>query len=165
MRGDLLGQPLNNTDFHGLAANNRSPCRLFAWLTILPVAVCGCSTVPAYAPVPGSVTYKGDPLAGALVVFTPELNAARATPATATDGSFRLQTSLPNGVTRFGAVPGNYKVTVSKFVPPQGMTEEEFAKKVAAAGKVFTHPPELPRRWNLCPAITPLSRKPVSRRP
>ncbi|VTU01788.1 hypothetical protein : Uncharacterized protein OS=Planctomyces maris DSM 8797 GN=PM8797T_29688 PE=4 SV=1 [Gemmataceae bacterium] len=109
--------------------------RRLSCIVLVLAGVAGCSG-GSYAPVTGTVTLRGRPVAGATVVFTPDPPAEGATAATARtgdDGSFRLQTNLPGGVTRDGAGPGKYKVTVSKFVPPGGMTEEQYAKRAEAA--------------------------------
>ena len=104
---------------------------------ILAAALAGCSGGSQYAPVKGKVTHKGQPLAGATVVFTPDSKDATASTApaiTKEDGTYELQTNLPGGKTMSGAALGSYKVTVSKFVPPKGMSEAEFDRKVEAAG-------------------------------
>lgn len=100
------------------------------------LALAGCSGGGGeYSAVKGKVTLKGQPLAGATVVFKPEAKDAPApTAVTKDDGTFEVQTNLPGGKTKIGAAPGNYKVTVSKFGPPSGMSEAEFEKKVEAAG-------------------------------
>ena len=105
-----------------------------ALLTLIPLTIAGCSG-DKYAPVSGVVTLRGAPVAGATVVFTPNPageGTASATAITDSDGTFRLQTNLPGGVTKSGAAPGTYKVTVSKFVPPGGLSEGDYAKKVEA---------------------------------
>ncbi|MBA4065336.1 MAG: hypothetical protein C0501_16820 [Isosphaera sp.] len=126
-----------------------------ARLSVLLTAAAGCGGGPEYAPVSGTVTLRKQPLAGATVVFSPD-GAAGARPATAVtgaDGTFKLQTNLPGGVTKDGAVVGAYKVTVSKFVPPKGMTEAEYAKKVAAQDGTKPHSPDsdLPPRVEAVP--------------
>ncbi|MBA4190376.1 MAG: hypothetical protein C0467_20505 [Planctomycetaceae bacterium] len=127
-----------------------------ALLVTIPFALAGCST-EKYAPVTGVVTLRGTPLAGATVVFTPEPAAEgvrAATATTASDGTFRLQTNHPGGVTQAGAALGTYKVTVSKFVPPSGMSEEEYAKKIEAeqaANKPYSPESTVPAKVELIP--------------
>jgi len=104
-------------------------------LVAVVATVAGCSDGPKFAPVTGTVTHHGSPLVGATVVFTPTAPAegvGAATAVTGPDGRFQLQTNLPGGVTHTGAAHGTYKVTVSKFVPPSGMSEEEYTKKAEA---------------------------------
>jgi len=101
---------------------------------VLVLSLVGCSG-EKFAPVAGVVTYRGTPLADATVVFTPESPTEGVRAATATtgpDGTYQLQTNLPGGVTKPGAAHGKFKVTVSKFVPPSGISEEEYNKKLQA---------------------------------
>jgi hypothetical protein len=128
-----------------------------ARLTVLltAAAVAGCGGGQEYAPVSGTVTLRKQPLAGATVVFSPD-GAAGARPATAVtgaDGTFRLKTNLPGGVTKDGAVVGAYKVTVSKFVPPKGWTEAEYQKKQGAQDgtKPYSPDSDLPPRVEAVP--------------
>jgi hypothetical protein len=79
------------------------------------LALAGCSSddgrLPV-VPVTGSVTYKGQPVADAQVIFlNRENNRPAATANTGVDGSFRLSTYEEGD----GATPGNYWVTVSKL--------------------------------------------------
>jgi hypothetical protein len=101
---------------------------------VLVLSLVGCSG-EKFAPVTGVVTYRGTPLSGATVVFTPDPPTEGVRAATATtgpDGTYQLQTNLPGGVTKVGAAHGKYKVTVSKFVPPSGISEDEYNKKLQA---------------------------------
>lgn len=71
---------------------------------------------PKVVPATGLVTYKGQPVADAIVVFVPDPSTG--VPANATtdgEGKFILKAFDPDE----GAVPGKYKVTVSKVeIPP-----------------------------------------------
>jgi hypothetical protein len=76
------------------------------------VILAGCSGGQRTAvPVSGSVTYNGQPVAGATVIFLGKANEPAATGITATDGTFRLSTYGEAD----GAVPGQYSVTVVKM--------------------------------------------------
>jgi hypothetical protein len=76
---------------------------------------------------------KGKPLPGATVTFAPTAPGGRpAVAITGEDGRFTLTTHLPDKRSGAGAMPGDYKVTISKFVPPDGMSEDAYAAKAAA---------------------------------
>ena len=57
----------------------------------------------------GQVTYKGQPVTGAVVTFVPQSGKGAAVAVSDGAGRFRLMTSATSG-----AVPGVYKVTVTK---------------------------------------------------
>lgn len=94
---------------------------------------CGGDTLDTQA-VQGTITYNGEPVEGANVMFTPVDKTSGAAPAVAiTDenGHYKLQTQ--RGAAGTGTTPGEYIVTVSKteMVPtgettttPEGETEE-----------------------------------------
>lgn len=76
-------------------------------------------------------------------------------------GKFELKSYFGARTEREGAVPGTYKVTILKMVPPGKMTEAEYRAKVAAADKIVAEggvltqaqtPPELkqliPRKYS-----------------
>jgi hypothetical protein len=72
----------------------------------------GCGSGSAtLVPVEGFVTLDGVPVAGAMVTLHPEAEQGTvATGLTDSDGAFQLQTHAAAD----GALPGNYKVTVTK---------------------------------------------------
>ncbi|AWM40589.1 hypothetical protein GobsT_08900 [Gemmata obscuriglobus] len=74
---------------------------------------CGGGDAVEVKKVTGRVTYKGEPLGGALVMFKPKGGSRVASGTTNPDGSFELVTS---GATRNGAMPGDYDVLISKVV-------------------------------------------------
>lgn len=98
----------------------------FSWGIIAGFVIwgagCGGSSDPWVAKRPkvvlaeGTVKYSGDPLAGATVVFNPATEAGTAAQAvTDASGHFQLMAFPPEK----GAVPGQYKVTVTKIeIPP-----------------------------------------------
>lgn len=102
-----------------------SVCMIFLVLSL------GCQTrergnIPRTAPVSGTVTLDGKPVAGAGVVFVPTGTPAYGAYAmTDSAGRFTLKCSE----TVKGAVPGNYLVQVTKVVPvtdnSQTVTAEE----------------------------------------
>lgn len=65
----------------------------------------GAGTVPAS----GTVTYKGQPVADANVMFTPEGGGQIATGQTDAQGKFSLGVAKPGD----GAVPGEYRVSLT----------------------------------------------------
>jgi len=86
-----------------------------AVVLILPVlALVGCSgekiNRPAPVPVTGVVTHNGAAVEGATVIFQPAGHNYAATGRTDATGTFTLTAFEPND----GAVPGEYKVTVTK---------------------------------------------------
>jgi hypothetical protein len=81
---------------------------------------------PTLVPVSGQVLVNKQPSEGARVVFSPDGHAYAAAAVTDAEGRFELQTFDPGD----GAVPGNYKVMVSKFEvidrPDGGVDENHF---------------------------------------
>jgi hypothetical protein len=83
-------------------------------LVIAALAITGCSGEKINRPDPvavtGVVTHNGTPVEGADVVFQPASHTYAAAGKTDASGTFTLTAFNPND----GAVPGEYKVTVSK---------------------------------------------------
>lgn len=92
-----------------------------SWLCLLiALAAVGCGG-PGATAAGGTVTYQGQPVVDATVLFTPDgggEGAAMATGKTDAQGKFTLTTKSPND----GAIPGNYKVSISpaQAVQPEG---------------------------------------------
>jgi len=83
----------------------------------------GCSGSHGTAKVAGTVLYKNQPVEGATVIFHPQGDATTAKPAQGKSGSgghFTLTTYFGPAEQPAGALPGDYKVTVSKIDEPQG---------------------------------------------
>lgn len=101
-----------------------------ALLGVVALWNCGCGGTlaeppdrPKRAAVSGVVTYKGEPVEGALVVFTPESTGVGAFGRTDAKGKFALTTYVPDD----GAVPGAYLVSVRKVeveAPPPQETDD-----------------------------------------
>jgi hypothetical protein len=96
-------------------------------LLLLTLAGCGEQPDLPPAPVRGKVLFRGVPLPGGVIVFTPDEDfrgrGPQATGLIGSDGRFTLTTAKVTG-----AVPGKYRVTVagpdgwplpSKFLDPQ----------------------------------------------
>lgn len=101
---------------------NTIPLSLLTALLIL--VGCQSQSGPATVGVSGTVTHKGQPVDGALVVFTPKGNtesklAAQAN--TDADGNFSLQTYLGGDDYKAGIEPGEYDVSVTKLEVVQDM--------------------------------------------
>lgn len=83
--------------------------------------LCGCgSGRPKTVAVKGTVTYNGDPVEGASVVFFKDEGAPPATGQTDASGGFVLTTFDHHD----GAVPGDYVVTVAKMESAPDRTDD-----------------------------------------
>ena len=98
---------------------------------LLVTAVSGCgggSEAPAYAeklvPATGQVTLNGEPLSRVMVAFRPAEGSSGevAIGITAQDGTYSLHTPTvgQSAEESQGAVPGEYRVTITKLVMPDG---------------------------------------------
>jgi hypothetical protein len=83
--------------------------------TLLGLCLCGisgCGSEATCYPVSGYVTYRGQPLAGGLIVFSPDFEKGASGPTSRaiikTDGSFDLATD-----DRIGAVRGWHRITIA----------------------------------------------------
>ncbi|WP_339727936.1 carboxypeptidase-like regulatory domain-containing protein [uncultured Gimesia sp.] len=123
--------------------------QIFLSLTVLSIVV-GCSSdtpdIPDTASVSGTVTYKGEPLKGASIVFSNTAVKPTAKPAanatinaiTDESGQFELKSYFGARTERKGVIPGTYKVTLLKMVPPGKMTAAEYQAKVTAANQIVS---------------------------
>lgn len=77
----------------------------------------GCGTATRLVPVTGKVELDGNPLAGAVIAFIPtgDTLGTGASGRTEADGRYQLQTRQGKGV-----MPGTYKVTISRWLRPDG---------------------------------------------
>lgn len=100
--------------------------QLFGGCLCVLMLTTGCgSDTPQLVPVSGSVTLDGQPLAGATVIFHPQVAAGGDTSTqviesraiTADDGTFKL-INIHDGSK--GAMTGHHKVTVTKLVMKDG---------------------------------------------
>jgi hypothetical protein len=89
----------------------------WGWLLIVLGAAVGCGggasldpNRPATAPVSGTVTYKGAAVPGAIVTFHAPGDSPSAFGTTDASGTYQLTTFSAGD----GAVPGEYRVTVTK---------------------------------------------------
>jgi len=92
-------------------------------LVVAILSLLGCSGGRGTASVTGTVLYKNQPVEGATVIFHPQGDTMTAKPAQGKSGSggqFTLTTYFGPSDQPAGALPGDYKVTVSKIDEPQG---------------------------------------------
>lgn len=101
---------------------------------------------PKTVAVKGTVHYKGQPVEGATVTFMAQTSKEKgATGQTDAKGEFRLMTFAPGD----GAMPGNYRVKVSKTELKPRVSEEQL-KKLQTAGQPTPPPIEmelLPKKY------------------
>lgn len=108
---------------------------------LLTLVGCGSGKNIGAVKATGTVTFDGKPLEGATVSFIPEGEGGRnASGLTDAQGNFRLTTLEPGD----GALPGKYKVTVSKVeqdpnaLPPATTQEEGMKRAAEMAAKANT---------------------------
>ncbi|HZZ78144.1 MAG TPA: carboxypeptidase-like regulatory domain-containing protein [Gemmataceae bacterium] len=118
--------------------HHRFACPILLLLGSITIAGCG-GGLPSTATVSGKVTYQGNPVPGASVILTRgsgDIGKGEiAVGKTDANGRFELTTHFAGQSAAKGAVPGSYKVTVSKAVPPEGMTQEQYQQLVDNAKK------------------------------
>jgi hypothetical protein len=113
--------------------------RAVAWvagLVLAPMVGCGDANRPKVVPVTGTVTFQGKPLDGAQVTFRAQEGRQSAGElafgTTDAQGRFLLRTVFGPTTSLDGAVPGDYRVFISKLIPPGGMSEEAYQQKLEA---------------------------------
>jgi len=88
---------------------------------LVAAACCGCggkADKTGTLKAGGRVTYKGEPVSGATVTLVPQARGRAAVGTTDDSGRFQLTTLSPGD----GALPGTYKVTVTKTDQPATST-------------------------------------------
>lgn len=113
-------------------------CRLL--FCLLTCCALGCGRPPQRAPsqpvpISGKVTLDGKPLAGAEVVFITE-TLGTFSAATADDGTYKLVSSVGGEQ----VCEGPCKVTISKFVLPEGQTPQPDMSPELQGGKQLLRP-------------------------
>lgn len=101
-------------------------------LLVTAVLVCciGCGPPSPYVPVHGTVTYQGDPVEGATVVFTGKGEKGRAAgDHTDAEGRFELWTYVNPDFTADGAIPDHYDVYIEKRGPMRRVVLQPGARK------------------------------------
>ncbi len=90
----------------------RNHIGLAGLMVLVLVTGCSKSDHPVVFPVKGVVTYKGQPVSGAMVTFFPKTGRP-AGGTTGADGKFELSTFAPGD----GAMPGPHQVAIAKRTP------------------------------------------------
>jgi len=116
------------------------------------LAAAGCTHSSGLVPVSGKVTYKGQPVAGATIVFMGGESTRPATAVSQPDGSYSLMTLDAKGV-----VPGEYMVVVTKTDAPPVTAEPPSMEEAAKSANRPPLPPKelLPSKYG-DPTKTPL---------
>jgi len=91
-------------------------------MSLILLSYAGCSDAKVMVAVSGSVIAKGQPVAGALVMFLPQSDpiGLTASGVTAEDGKFVLSSGVDKGI-----APGTYRVTITWPDPSVKPTEAE----------------------------------------
>jgi len=116
--------------------------RLLSVALLIALAGCGANSEgPQTYPVTGTVTMGGQPVAGAMVAFTPDANQTGRVPGQAStdeDGEYDISIFLEQGKsTKRGLPAGEYRITVVKMEaapgaasfdkPPKNVLPSKFA--------------------------------------
>ena len=121
-----------------------------AFLVIVSAIGCGDRSMTVY-PVSGTVAYKDKPLDNATINFVSSGKDGEPTiigiGTTNAQGKYVIETHVdPTAMPLKGAVEGTHQVTIHKYMPPKGMTEEDMAKSMARETKMMQEqgivPPE-----------------------
>ncbi len=123
---------------------------VFAALSLLITTGCGGGTAdvnrPQPVPATGTVTYNGEPVAGATVTLVPQDEGRGAVGKTDASGQFTLTTYEAGD----GAIPGSYRVTVAKTVAG-GIPEGDVVVEMDASDGPTAEDDEakemLPEKW------------------
>lgn len=125
--------------------------RVYFSLFLVFMIGCSGSSVKVF-PTTGTVRYKDKPLENATVNFI--IAGKDGMPSTVIglgttdkEGKFKIQTTIdPTSMPLDGAIEGTHQVSVHKYIPPKGMTEEELTKMQARETKIMEEkgfvPPE-----------------------
>jgi hypothetical protein len=108
-------------------------------LVLLTCSGCGAK-LPATQTVTGTVSYQGQPVEGATVMFSRDSRSIAkgeiAIGQTDAQGRFTLTTHFGGETDAKGVIAGEYEVTVSKQVPPPGISASQYQAMVDAANKI-----------------------------
>ena len=114
---------------------------------VLCVAMSGCgggSDGPPLGRVKGTVTYQGQPLKNATVVFLPNQQGVRlASGVTDNNGRFELMTDVPGD----GVVLGKHRVTITARAAEQPLTQEQQTTMLLAGQSLPSGKPLIPEKY------------------
>lgn len=100
---------------------------------------CAQSNLPKTSSVRGTVSFQGKPVENATVIFSRGShnmnNGEVAIGRTDANGKFQMTTHLSGKLDVGGVIPGKYMVSISKKIPPKGMSEETYQAKVETYNK------------------------------
>lgn len=127
------------------------PGHVVFWMLLFPMACgAGCGgpdpNLPRLVPASGRVTLAGKPLAGALVTFVPTGSTRGSSAEARTDQQGRYELVSQQGR---GAAVGSYRVTICKWVMPDG---SDYAPEAGVG------PDDSPARQVLPPRYSDLQR-------
>jgi hypothetical protein len=103
-----------------------------ALLVSITLSGCGGSSFPKTYKVSGTVMQAGKPVDGALVTFLSSEGGKSAIGSTNDKGEFKLSTFGPGD----GALPGSYKVAISKTSAPPSVASPSLQPGVIASGEL-----------------------------
>ena len=104
----------------------KTVCRVLGLCGCLWILGCGSGVKVPKWPEPikasGTVTYEDKPLTDAVVTFTPigTTEGQGAIGNTDDAGKYELKTRWVDGKTRYGIIPGNYRISFSRMIKPDG---------------------------------------------
>jgi hypothetical protein len=112
----------------------KSKCVGLSVVTLISVVLSGCggSNFPKTYKVNGTVVQGGKPVDGALVTFLSTEGGKSAIGSTNAKGEFKLSTFGPSD----GALPGSYKVTITKTSGPPPAASPALQPGVIASGDI-----------------------------
>jgi hypothetical protein len=106
-----------------------------AGVVVVLFAGCGAKSTVSTVPVSGTVTFNGAPLEGAdVILHTTSEGGHNASGRTDSQGKFTLSTYISPSENPEGALPGSYKVSISKMEASTGTTPEQMMQKMATGG-------------------------------
>ncbi|MFG0261162.1 MAG: carboxypeptidase-like regulatory domain-containing protein [Novipirellula sp. JB048] len=91
----------------------------------------GPASVDGVVPTSGTVKHQGQPVAGATVTFAPDGSGRACSGMTDENGRFEVTTLQPND----GAMPGKYKILISKSEVIGALSHEETIAYIEKNGK------------------------------
>ncbi len=107
----------------------------YVWVSLLTFAMlagCGSSSGPKTYKVTGTVTMNGKPVEGAVVTFLSTEKQKDAVGSTNAKGEFKLSTFGPGD----GALPGSYKITITKLDSPAAPAASTPPPGTIASGEI-----------------------------